>query len=425
MIAIVGGMARTLAVGSRSRRCACATRSSRCRSPRRRWRARSRAAVGRAGPTAIARRSRSTSWRPCCCSSAASGRRRRCSATRSCTGRRTAWLMQLPLFSDAVRAPASFAMPAMLALSVAAALAFDRLALSPRVRRVLALVLAGAIVADGSVRALPLPPIPTLWPGSDRGRVSGARVAGRAMPVTTRPRCIAPRCTAGRSVNGLSGFDPLHYVVLRLASNSGDATALEALAEHGPLLIAVDDAPTPHALAGFRHGASWRATRVAATNAGRCFVSPAAPRRRRAPTARRWRSPARPTIAAGRRRRAHRRRSAHRLDSGRGAVRRRNADARSRPSSPRVGGDRAAGAPASLPALGDRRDVAGRHDWKPGSPAEPAAARFVRARRIRATRRIEFRWGLASRASSGSGSSGRTPNMPVDRSRERQRAETE
>ena len=38
-----------------------------------------------------------------------------------------AWLMRLPVFDSAVRAPARFAMPAALALSVAAGLAFSRL----------------------------------------------------------------------------------------------------------------------------------------------------------------------------------------------------------------------------------------------------------------------------------------------------------
>ena len=38
----------------------------------------------------------------------------------------------------------------------------------------------------------------------------------------------------------MSGYDPLHYVVLRLALTEGDSEALDVVAERGPLLIAVD-----------------------------------------------------------------------------------------------------------------------------------------------------------------------------------------
>jgi hypothetical protein len=46
---------------------------------------------------------------------------------------------------------------------------------------------------------------------------------------------------ATRTVNGLSGYDPQHYVVLRLALTAHDPTAIEALAEHGPLAIVIED----------------------------------------------------------------------------------------------------------------------------------------------------------------------------------------
>jgi hypothetical protein len=43
-----------------------------------------------------------------------------------------------------------------------------------------------------------------------------------------------------RSVNGLSGYDPRYYVVLRLALENSDPSVIEALAEHGPLLITIE-----------------------------------------------------------------------------------------------------------------------------------------------------------------------------------------
>src|SRR5207247_857782 len=75
-----------------------------------------------------------------------------------------AWLMRLPVFDSGVRAPARFAMPAALALSVAAGLAFSRLTSkgSRRTAAALAVAITG-IFADTWVPAMPLAPIPTVW----------------------------------------------------------------------------------------------------------------------------------------------------------------------------------------------------------------------------------------------------------------------
>jgi hypothetical protein len=73
-----------------------------------------------------------------------------------------AWLMRLPLFADgaipvpAVRVPARFGMLVALCLSVGAALAFARLAVSRRTAGALFAVAACGIIADGWVRNLPL-----------------------------------------------------------------------------------------------------------------------------------------------------------------------------------------------------------------------------------------------------------------------------
>jgi hypothetical protein len=87
------------------------------------------------------------------------------------------WLMQLPLFAHSVRAPARFAMPGILALSVAGALAFNRLKLDVAPRRILAAVLMAGIIADGWIGQLPLQAQPDTWrapEGSRYGRTARA-----------------------------------------------------------------------------------------------------------------------------------------------------------------------------------------------------------------------------------------------------------
>jgi hypothetical protein len=151
-----------------------------------------------------------------------------------------AWLMNLPLFADGVRVPARFAMPAVLALSVAAALAFDRFAVSPRVRRALALVVAAGVLADGWIHGLALPGVPDTWHTVDARGLTGVlelpagEILGDAAAVYRATLHGYP------TVNGMSGYEPKHYVVLRLALAAGDRTAIDALAESGPLLVAVD-----------------------------------------------------------------------------------------------------------------------------------------------------------------------------------------
>ena len=55
-----------------------------------------------------------------------------------------------------------------------------------------------------------------------------------------------------RSVNGLSGYDPPYYIVLRQALSDGDESALDAIAKDGPLLVVVDkEADGDHRWADF------------------------------------------------------------------------------------------------------------------------------------------------------------------------------
>jgi hypothetical protein len=151
-----------------------------------------------------------------------------------------AWLMQLPLFSAGVRVPARFAMPAILTLSAASAIAFSRLRFSARSRRFAAVAIAAAIIAEGWMRALPLPALPETWVRSDIGRFA----AVVELPITDdlfADTAAMLRATHhGRPlVNGNSGYDPPEYWALRVASEEHDWSALRAYTSAGPLLIAI------------------------------------------------------------------------------------------------------------------------------------------------------------------------------------------
>ncbi|MCU1385890.1 MAG: hypothetical protein JWL71_4587 [Acidobacteria bacterium] len=150
-----------------------------------------------------------------------------------------AWLMNLPMFADGVRAPARLAMPAIMTLSAAAALAFARLVPAGR-RAWIAPIVAIAVMADSWTHSLPLRPVPRdrpPLPAADQSAVLTVPFGDLEQEAIAVYRTLR----AGfHSVNGMSGFDPLHYVILRRTLEEGDATAIEALQEHGPLLIVVD-----------------------------------------------------------------------------------------------------------------------------------------------------------------------------------------
>jgi hypothetical protein len=153
-----------------------------------------------------------------------------------------AWLMRLPYFGDTVRVPARFAMLAILALSVTAGLAFHRFASLTRHRAVLLLVVAAGIVADGWIRALPLPVVPQRSfqiPASERP----AAVMELPLGDVWRDSAAMYRVTTHQTpaVNGYNGYEPSYYQVLRRALETRDETILDELAAFGPMLIAIDN----------------------------------------------------------------------------------------------------------------------------------------------------------------------------------------
>jgi hypothetical protein len=149
-----------------------------------------------------------------------------------------AWLMALPGFSN-VRAPARFAMLAELCVSVAAAIAFDRVRqrLPERVGSSLALAVLAGAVADGWIVGLPLPNVPPRIASLESiqdGAVVELPVGGAAQDIAALYRSIYHHRPV---VNGYSGFVPVHYILIGVALEEGEADALEALTGGVPLTV--------------------------------------------------------------------------------------------------------------------------------------------------------------------------------------------
>jgi hypothetical protein len=151
-----------------------------------------------------------------------------------------AWLMRLPFFNDTVRVPARFGMVALLAMAVAAGLAFDRIRSSGRRRAALLLAVLPGILGDGWM-ALPLPEVSQTTFRIPAGEVPAA-VLELPLGDVWRDTAALYRSTLHgmRVVNGYNGFEPIYYQTLRRALTDRDPTALDALASFGPLLIAAD-----------------------------------------------------------------------------------------------------------------------------------------------------------------------------------------
>jgi hypothetical protein len=155
-----------------------------------------------------------------------------------------AWLMELQVFG-AIRAPARFAMPAMLALSVAGAVAFSRLSSDRTWRPAFTLLLMCGVVADSWVSNLPLVPLPDRWPAT---RADGF-AAVLELPLGDVFDDIAAmyRTTDHRHpvLNGASGFEATHYFTLKSALEEHDPAALDGLPADAPVLVVVDRRKDP------------------------------------------------------------------------------------------------------------------------------------------------------------------------------------
>lgn len=158
-----------------------------------------------------------------------------------------AWLMRLPFFDDTVRVPARFGMLAALALSLAASLAFARLAAArPRAAWLAPLVMAG-IVADGVMRPLPLAALPAGFSLPREATVATTVVELPLGDILGDTAAMYRATLHGtRTVNGYNGYDPLYYRILRLSLARRDTTVLDAIATRGPVLVAVNASAPGH-----------------------------------------------------------------------------------------------------------------------------------------------------------------------------------
>lgn len=152
-----------------------------------------------------------------------------------------AWLMRLPFFGDTIRAPARFAMLGVLALSVGAGLAFDRL-FPPAMRARALVIVALAVICDGWMQPFPLATVPHATFTIPQGKRPAA-VLELPLGDVYRDTAAMYRSTIHgvRVVNGYNGFEPIRYQVLRRGLAEADPTILDALASFGPMLIAVDN----------------------------------------------------------------------------------------------------------------------------------------------------------------------------------------
>jgi len=153
----------------------------------------------------------------------------------------SAWLLGIPGLSN-MRVPARFAMVAILCLAVAAAIAFDRLrALVPRrAAGAFVVVTLAFAAADGWILDLPLADIPPPPPALDLP--SGAVVVELPLGTVAGDTAAMYRSLShGRPiVNGYSGFEPVHYTILREALEAGDIDALDGIGA-GRAVMILDD----------------------------------------------------------------------------------------------------------------------------------------------------------------------------------------
>jgi F5/8 type C domain-containing protein len=150
------------------------------------------------------------------------------------------WLMALPVFGNGVRVPARFAMPAVLALAAAAALAFDHLSVGSKARRAIAVAVLAGIALDGWMKPIDLLTPPSSW--SLPQRYAFGTVIELPLGTDFGDFEAMYRATLhGHPVaNGQSGFFPAHYEALRMAFADGNPRGLDALAQPLPLLVVVD-----------------------------------------------------------------------------------------------------------------------------------------------------------------------------------------
>ena len=152
------------------------------------------------------------------------------------------WLMAIVPGMNGLRVTARFWMVGTLCLSVAAAAALASLV--PRkgmISAIVCLLAAGGVLLDSWPRQIPMVRTPVLWPAVEPpGGAPHATIElplGPAWDAAATFRAIGHR---HRVVNGVSGYDPPHYGLLRQGLDARDPSVLLALASFSPLDVIVD-----------------------------------------------------------------------------------------------------------------------------------------------------------------------------------------
>ena len=150
------------------------------------------------------------------------------------------WLMYVPGVTG-LRVPSRFWMLGVLCLAVAAGLAFARFRFARPAMATGVLLLASlGLLADGWIREMPMADAPKLRPRVER--------RDQATPILELP--FGPGWDAAatyRSIwlrrgmfNGVSGYDPMHYLPLLEGLQDRDPEILRALASFGAFDVVVD-----------------------------------------------------------------------------------------------------------------------------------------------------------------------------------------
>jgi F5/8 type C domain len=177
------------------------------------------------------------------------------------------WLLYLPGF-DSVRVPTRFWMLGMLCLAVAAGISFARYGPSGRpTRRVIFAVAVAGILLDGWTRGIGMPDAPRQWPKVERRDQSAAVIELPLGPEWDAAATFRAMRHRRPVVNGVSGYDPPHYVPLMHGLDDHDPAVLVALSSFGALDVVVNGEADPSG--GFARYAAAVAGEPAATDGPR------------------------------------------------------------------------------------------------------------------------------------------------------------
>ena len=149
-----------------------------------------------------------------------------------------AWLMSLPGFEDSFRAPARFAMLAVLALSVAAGVAVVQLlARFPDRTGTATAVIAAAILAESWIYPFPVAAAPPPLEVPNEVPVSAVVLEVPTGVYEDALSMFHATWHHRRTINGMSGYAPPHYKVLTRALGEGNLDVLDVLRRYADVAV--------------------------------------------------------------------------------------------------------------------------------------------------------------------------------------------